>query len=483
MLPQILCLAATDSGGIAGLNMDIRCASALNVHARTVVTATSSQNHHGLTALNPVPDDSFISQLHSHDGAPIQAVKIGVPGNARQLSLTADWLASQTRPVILDPVFTATIGGDFYDASSLTELRQALLPQVTLITPNIPEAERLCNCRILTPDDMITAAQQLLGFGIQAVLLKGGHLNGQFCCDYYVDQQRAFWLRTTRSDATNQRATGCLLSTSITSALALGYSLADAVVIGRMAISQGLRQGYGLAQQEGPVRINHFPDHPQDLPELYDHYSDATVSPFPACDRNLGLYPVVDDVGWIQRLLPFGLQTIQLRIKNQPLTQVAQQVRQAVALCRDSHCRLFINDYWQLAIEHKAYGVHLGQEDLTDANLAQIKTAGLRLGISSHCHYEVARARSLKPSYIASGPIYPTTSKIMPWQPQGIDGLSYWRKLIPQPLVAIGGIYGDRVKAVHQAGADGVAMISAITASPSPETTVKQLMTLFSQHT
>ncbi|AJQ97813.1 thiamine phosphate synthase [Gynuella sunshinyii] len=480
MQPQILCLAATDSSGIAGLNMDIRCASALNVHARTVVTATSSQNHHGLLDLNPVPDDSFISQLHSHDGAPIQAIKIGVPGHVRQLSLTADWLAQQQRPVVLDPVLTATLGGDFYDAQVLAGLRQTLLPQVTLITPNIPEAERLCDSRILTPDDMVTAAKQLLEFGIQAVLLKGGHMNGPFCCDYYVDQQRAFWLRTTRSNASNQRATGCLLSTAIASALALGYSLADAVVIGRMAISQGLRQSYGLTQQAGPVRIDHFPDHPQDLPELFDHYSEATVSPFPECGRDLGLYPVVDDVRWIERLLPLGIRTIQLRIKDQPLALVEPQIRQAIALCRNSDCRLFINDYWQLAIEHKAYGVHLGQEDLSDANLAQIRAAGLRLGISSHCHYEVARARSLKPSYIASGPIYPTTSKIMPWQPQGIEGLSYWRKLIPQPLVAIGGIQGDRIKAAHQAGADGVAMISAITASPSPETTVRHLMTLFS---
>ncbi len=118
-------------------------------------------------------------------------------------------------------------------------------------------------------------------------------------------------------------------------------------------------------------------------------------------------------------------------------------------------------------------------QDLATADLDALRKAGLRLGISTHCHYEAARAHALRPSYIACGPVYETTAKVMPWIPHGLDGLGYWRRVLSAyPLVAIGGISAARVPGVTAVGVDGIAMISGITQSPDPEATTRQLLEL-----
>ena len=159
---------------------------------------------------------------------------------------------------------------------------------------------------------------------------------------------------------------------------------------------------------------------------------------------------------------------MQLRVKDLTGKQLEDEIKRAIELGVQHNCRLFINDYWQLAIKHNAYGVHLGQEDLDDANISEIKKAGLRLGLSTHCHYEVARAHSYKPSYIACGPVYHTTTKDMPWTPHGLVGLSYWRCVLNYPLVAIGGINTERFGPIAATGVDSVAMITAITLAKDP---------------
>ncbi|MCO7256196.1 thiamine phosphate synthase [Dickeya oryzae] len=186
---------------------------------------------------------------------------------------------------------------------------------------------------------------------------------------------------------------------------------------------------------------------------------------FPTTDARLGLYPVVDSVVWIERLLDAGVRTIQLRIKDQPAEQAEPEIIRAIALGRQYQARLFINDYWQLAVRHQAYGVHLGQEDLDTADLAAIHAAGLRLGVSTHDDAELARAVALSPSYIALGHIFPTQTKAMPSAPQGLVELArHIRALNGRfPTVAIGGISIDRVPAVLETGVGSIAVVSAIT--------------------
>lgn len=132
---------------------------------------------------------------------------------------------------------------------------------------------------------------------------------------------------------------------------------------------------------------------------------------FPPVPFRLGLYPVVDSVVWIERLLKAGVRTLQLRIKDKRDSDVEDDVIAAIALGRQYHARLFINDYWQLAIKHQAYGVHLGQEDLETTDLSAIRHAGLRLGVSTHDDMEIDVALAARPSYIALGHVFPTDRK------------------------------------------------------------------------
>ncbi|MBZ6387615.1 MULTISPECIES: thiamine phosphate synthase [Pantoea] len=202
-------------------------------------------------------------------------------------------------------------------------------------------------------------------------------------------------------------------------------------------------------------------------------------APFPATAPRLGLYPVVDSVEWIARLLEAGVRTIQLRIKDQQDEAVEPAIVEAIALGKLYQARLFINDYWRLAIKHHAYGVHLGQEDLDVANLNAIREAGLRLGVSTHDDAELDRALAIRPSYIALGHIFPTQTKAMPSEPQGLSELQrHIARLKGVSTVAIGGISIARAPAVLATGVGSIAVVSAITQAPDWRAATQRLLTL-----
>ena len=187
----------------------------------------------------------------------------------------------------------------------------------------------------------------------------------------------------------------------------------------------------------------------------------------------IGFYPVVPDAAWVRRLLGWGVRTIQLRIKaaDHDAEEIAWEVRTAIEAGREvPGAQVFINDHWQLALQHGAYGVHLGQEDLDTAHIAALRDAGIRLGLSTHTPAELARAKAVKPSYLAIGPIYPTTLKVMPYEPVGLERLKPWAQdAAPYPVGAIGGISLALVPGVMACGVDGVAVVSAVTLAPDPQ--------------
>lgn len=202
-------------------------------------------------------------------------------------------------------------------------------------------------------------------------------------------------------------------------------------------------------------------------------------APFPATAPRLGLYPVVDSVEWIARLLEAGVRTIQLRIKDQQDEAVEPAIVEAIALGKRYQARLFINDYWRLAIKHHAYGVHLGQEDLDVANLNAIREAGLRLGVSTHDDAELDRALAIRPSYIALGHIFPTQTKAMPSEPQGLSELQrHIARLKGVSTVAIGGISIARAPEVLATGVGSIAVVSAITQALDWRAATQRLLTL-----
>ena len=186
----------------------------------------------------------------------------------------------------------------------------------------------------------------------------------------------------------------------------------------------------------------------------------------------IGFYPVVPTAVWVERLLSWGVRTIQLRIKAADHTpaEIAIEVNAAIKAGKAvPGAQVFINDHWQLALAGGAYGVHLGQEDLDTADIEALRKAGIRLGLSTHTPDELARAKAVQPSYLAIGPIYPTTLKVMPYEPVGLERLAAWaRQAAPYPVVAIGGISLERMPGVLTCGVDGVAVVSAVTLAADP---------------
>ncbi|SFU72392.1 thiamine-phosphate diphosphorylase [Polaromonas sp. YR568] len=192
----------------------------------------------------------------------------------------------------------------------------------------------------------------------------------------------------------------------------------------------------------------------------------------------IGFYPVVPNAAWVRRLLGWGVRTIQLRIKSadHDADEIAWEVRTAIEAGREvPGAQVFINDHWQLALQAGAYGVHLGQEDLDTADIAALRDAGIRLGLSTHTPAELARAKAVQPSYLAIGPIYPTTLKVMPYEPVGLERLkTLAQDAAPYPVVAIGGISLALLPGVMTCGVNGVAVVSAVTLAQDPEQAARQ---------
>src|SRR6202042_1816298 len=186
-------------------------------------------------------------------------------------------------------------------------------------------------------------------------------------------------------------------------------------------------------------------------------------------------YPVVDSVAWVARLALLGVGTIQLRAKNLDDAEALQTVTDALEMVRGTAAKLVVNDYWRAAIVAGAKYLHLGQEDLADADLKAIREAGLSLGVSTHDDAELETALAAKPDYVALGPIFFTTLKSMRFQPQGIPKITEWKKRIGTiPLVAIGGIKFEHAAEIFAAGADSIAVVSDVTQNADPEARVKQ---------
>ncbi|TXY00470.1 thiamine phosphate synthase [Vibrio mimicus] len=261
--------------------------------------------------------------------------------------------------------------------------------------------------------------------------------------------------------------------------LALSFPIEDALCVARAAVSQK----QDVSRETWPINLESFPS-------VHSGSELQSTKGFPAIDKSqFTLYPVVDDVSWIELLLKLGVKTVQLRIKDPMQVDLEEQIVRSIDLGREYNAQVFINDYWQLAIKHKAYGVHLGQEDLTTANLTELAQAGLRLGLSTHGYYELLNVACLQPSYIALGHIFPTTTKQMPSKPQGLVRLAAYQGLANQlsyhgqkgmPTVAIGGIDHSNIEEVLRRGVTSAAVVRAITQSANPALAVHQLMFAFS---
>ena len=522
MKPIVWSIAGHDPTGGAGITLDSKVFHALGVHGCTIATCDTVQTTQGVQEIKGGDPAWFAEQIKAlQQDLPPRVIKLGAMSPAcfeEILCQAQDDKCVSSRTVIrdldnapfviCDPVLAASSGQPFLSAEAYREL----WPHIDLLTPNWPEASQLSGINIVDYNDVPKAADALHAQGVTAVLITGGHGPGGTVAEYFSDGDTAFWLTLPRLPNSHVHGTGCALSSAIAAMVAQDHELKDAVVIAKMVMHQAIEKAQNVGQGASlltefsvPRRQAYLPnlmpsphtsrDLDSSINEILSQAQDDTdmssqpsichpghrsgilnqLHSFKPCG-DLGLYVIVDSVAWIERLLKLNVKTLQLRIKNATQVALSQQIQQSVALCQQYGAKLFINDYWQLAIEHGAYGVHLGQEDLDTADLNAIQQAGLRLGISTHCFYEVARAHACRPSYMAYGPIYHTDSKPMAFGPRGLAQLAYWQQTLDYPLVAIGGINHQRLPDVLATGIKSVAVISAITRAQDVEVAVRTMI-------
>ncbi|MBY6106205.1 thiamine phosphate synthase [Ferrimonas balearica] len=498
--PIVWTIAGSDSGGGAGIQADLLTMRDLGGHGCSVVTCITAQSSVAVDHVEAVSVKGMLAQLDTlRADLPPQAIKIGLLPGPAHIEALADWFSAHQAglpPVILDPVLVASSGG-MLNACEASDQFDALLPYVEVITPNGDELAALTGMVIDSPAAVVSACQQLHQRGARAVLAKGGHfdhLHPGRCVDYFSSAALTTLFDGPRIATLHTHGSGCTLASALATVLAQGYVMEDALAVVRAYLHNGLMGAVALGAGPGPLartgwpqQLGSFPTVPLPGSELARAYGlEASVQlpqqPFARCDVSaLGIYPVVDSVEWVEHLLALGVKTLQLRIKDKPPEAVSAEIQRAIVLGHQHQARLFINDYWELAIEHGAYGVHLGQEDMETADLAAIERAGLRLGLSTHGYYEILRAHALKPSYIALGHIFPTPTKEMPSAPQGLDRLGRYVALVQPhcPAVAIGGIDIPRAYQVAQSGVGSIAVVRAVTQANDVAVALAQLQQAF----
>lgn len=483
--PIVWTIAASDSSGGAGIQADLKTFSDLGAHGCSAITAITAQNSQGVQHIDVVNAETLMNQLHAlADDLPAAAIKLGVLPSVEAIDILADFFTTAKKCVVIfDPVLAPTKGQRFVDDATLAAIK-TLLPSIDVLTPNIPEAEQLTGIAIHNVESQRLAAQALVDMGVSSVLLKGGHVKDghaeiSYCQDLFYSKEHSFWLTQKKQHTDHSHGTGCVLSSAIAAFLSHGKPMYDAVVLANAYISKGLHYSSALdaaGEKRGAVAQTGWPNELRYFPQV--SYSPETINypAMPSCDTlRLGLYPVVDSIEWLEKLLALEVKTIQLRVKNIAPDELDVMVAQAAELGRQYQARLFINDYWQLAIKHGAYGVHLGQEDMADADVAAIREAGLHLGISTHGEYEFSYAATFKPSYLAIGAVFPTDTKEV--IEVGVDNLYQWVDVLKNhyPLVAIGGINLKNINLVLTSGVGSIAVVSAITKADNYTQAVQQL--------
>ena len=486
MTPIIWSIAGTDSGGGAGLAADQRAADACGVHLCTAVAAVTAQNTTAVSQVQAMAPELLDAQLAAlASDLPPRVIKTGLLGSAANAKVVAQWVdrLRQRGPVelVVDPVLRASTGAPFADGELLKAYRELLIPRASVVTPNQPEA------RVLLGDpatrDVPAMAHALCAMGAGAVCITGGDHSDTMAHDWLHTPCAQGWLSLPRVDTPHHHGTGCTFATSLASALARGFVSADAIVLAKMATTHALGHARDIGQGAGPViACRGFERQPGLLPclSLDHHPPDHWPTRSPA--QAPGLYAIVDSAERVEAVLRVSpnVPTIQLRMKrpahwteSQWAPYVLNHIQRSQHAANDAGAILYVNDHWSAALDAGAQALHLGQEDLLALSapdrqrLQQARDRGVRLGLSSHSLWELCRATSLAPDYIACGPVWATTTKDMPWEPQGLDNLAWWVHMSPAPVVGIGGVLTpEQLHAVAGTGAAGGCVVRGLGDDP-----------------
>lgn len=259
--PVALTIAGSDSSGGAGIQADLKTFAALSVYGASVLTALTAQNTKGVTGVHLVPPDFVTAQIDAvFDDLAVGAVKIGMVAQAPIAdAISASLLRWKPAHVVLDPVMVATSGARLLPEAAIAALRSRLIPQATLITPNLPEAAALLDEPIATSDEAIAAqGRRLLALGCPAVLIKGGHGQGRDSTDYLISSETSIALAAPRVATANTHGTGCSLSAAVAAGLAKGESLEAAVRNAKAFISGAIAAADRFTVGHGHGPVHHF---------------------------------------------------------------------------------------------------------------------------------------------------------------------------------------------------------------------------------
>lgn len=451
--PIVWSIAGLDSGGGAGLSADQRAADAAGVHLCPVAAALTAQNSIAVEAVFPVSAERLDAQLAAlANELPPRAIKTGLLGGVEQLRVVTRWIdrlrQRSSVAVVVDPVLRASTGAHLASEALLRAYREELLPRADVVTPNRQEAARLVG-----EGTVAAQAHALLALGARAACITGGDADAALALDWLAAPQATGWLALPRRRAANNHGTGCTFATGLAAALARGFVAADAAVIAKMLTTSGLGDDCPApGAGPGPVRVR--ADFIQDarlLPGFFDTEAPPTAWPEPNASPAAveGVYGITDSGAHAARLFAAGVPTVQLRLKrrgDEGDLDWRERLRAEIDAARTPGTTLVVNDHWREALDAGIDFIHLGQEDLLALSsadrryLARARSRGLRLGLSSHSLWELARAKAWSPDYIACGPVWPTLTKDMPWRAQGLRNLAWWAAMAPAPVVGIGGV-------------------------------------------
>ncbi len=266
--PVVVSIAGSDSGGGAGIQADLKTISALGAYASTVITAITAQNTLGVRAIQPVSSNVFRQQLMAIiEDFDIAAVKIGMLHSPEIVEIVVETLQKHTFPyIVVDPVMVATSGDSLIENTTIESIKTNLFPLATVITPNLKEASLLLQCQIENVEQMKKAASELLIYGSQSVLIKGGHLKQDNMVDVLQlkNENHPHVFEAKWIDTNNLHGTGCTLSSAIATYLALGNEIVDAVGLAKNYVYQAILHGKNIAIGHGHGPLNHT-FHPQPL--------------------------------------------------------------------------------------------------------------------------------------------------------------------------------------------------------------------------
>ncbi len=257
-LGRVLVVAGSDSGGGAGIQGDIKTITVLGGYASTAITALTAQNTQGVFGIHEVPVAFLEQQMRlvlEDIGA--DCIKTGMLHSAEVIETVANVLADYPEiPLVLDPVMVAKGGAPLLQQQALEALKTRLIPRAAVITPNIPEAELLLGGEKIRAGELTKAAKALLLLGSQAVLLKGGHLEGEQVTDKLVSHANSQAFASVRINTLHTHGTGCTLASAIATGIAQGLELPDAVERARDYVHEAIRTAPGLGKGHGP--LNHL---------------------------------------------------------------------------------------------------------------------------------------------------------------------------------------------------------------------------------